>query len=138
VGCLVQIYQAPSEKKARQLAREYERKNGVTTRIAKGEGHKTYREPRLRTWTGPIKQHDRSRSKKPWSRRELGLTGSVVWHFKSPSGTKAFLYWRGPGSRLFLGMGTITLVPIDHPSANGNYDSRAQAEVAVKRFLEWT
>jgi len=79
-----------------------------------------------------------SKSKKLWSRREVGPTGAVAWHFTSPNGGKGFLMWNGPGSRIFLGMGRTFFVPVDHTSANGNYDTRAQAEAAVRRFLEWT
>jgi hypothetical protein len=41
--------------------------------------------------------------------------------------------WNGPGSRLFLLFGN-KLVVIDHHSADGNYNSLAEAEAALRRF----
>jgi hypothetical protein len=63
-------------------------------------------------------------------------TGLVVWAVPN---TNLQIMWAGPGSRLKIGFdltragGSASL--IDHPSADGNYNTRREAEVAVHAFL---
>jgi hypothetical protein len=64
-------------------------------------------------------------------------TGATVW---SVPGGSLQIMWMGPGSHLRIGydflkagapMGSI----IDHPAASDSYNTRSEAEAAVKAFL---
>jgi len=64
-------------------------------------------------------------------RRHTGAMGAVEW-----VGATASYFWFGPGSGLQLSIGEDrrNCSPIDHPGANGTYDTRKQAEQAIEAF----
>lgn len=55
-------------------------------------------------------------------------------HFTSWTVDGHRYYWNGPGSRLKLVFGD-TLVPIEHPTADGSYRTYREADLALRRFL---
>jgi hypothetical protein len=64
-------------------------------------------------------------------------TGGVVWQLPD---SKLQVMWTGPGSILRLGYdllkpGSSYPTAIEHPTADGNYMTRAQAEKALQAFL---
>lgn len=62
-------------------------------------------------------------------RRTTNPMGHVLWNT-----TRGDYLWCGRGSRLILVFGD-SLVPIDHPTADGTYDRERDAKAALGRFL---
>lgn len=58
-----------------------------------------------------------------------------MWTFSLPDTQRLWLHWDGPGSRLYLATNQIMRL-IDHPVANGKYQTRKQAERAARAFIE--
>ena len=67
-------------------------------------------------------------------RRQIGVIGNAIWRLPPPS--PWVIYWNGPGARLLFGSNKpgSHLSPIEHPSADGNYNSLKEAQAAVTRF----
>jgi hypothetical protein len=61
--------------------------------------------------------------------RSTNPMGHVLW-----STTRGDYVWFGPGSRLGLIFGD-SLVTIEHPTADGSYESARDARAALGRFL---
>jgi hypothetical protein len=66
-------------------------------------------------------------------------TGLTTWGPLPDTGIMHIL-WPGPGSGLFLVIGQpdtvgVPMTRIEHPSASGSYDSRAEARKAVHAFI---
>ena len=73
---------------------------------------------------------------KRYLNRKTSPTGLAVWQVPD---SEMQIMWSGPGGRLSFGQaykagGAMTF--IEHPSADGAYDSLKAAEAAVKRFME--
>lgn len=70
-------------------------------------------------------------------RPQTSPTGLVMWPIVGTA--EASLIWLGPGSGLFLGINATSpqgiMTAIDHPSANGTYDTRLEAARAARRFV---
>jgi len=64
-------------------------------------------------------------------RSHTGPAGAVEW-----VGRTASYFWFGPGSGLWLSIGEdhTSCTRIEHPAADGSYDTRAQAQRAVSAF----
>jgi hypothetical protein len=68
--------------------------------------------------------------------KQVSPTGLTLW----PLGDDLSIVWRGPGSRLLLGInatkpgGSLSL--IEHPTANDVYHSREDAARAARAFVE--
>lgn len=63
-------------------------------------------------------------------------TGGAVWNI--PGDSRLQLLWNGPGGGLFLADAFTPgglMVRIEHPSADGTYDSAAAAQRAVDAYL---
>jgi hypothetical protein len=63
-------------------------------------------------------------------------TGLLVWAVPH---TSLQIMWAGPGARLKIGhpmKAGGSMFSIEHPSADGAYDSARAASAAVKKFLE--
>jgi hypothetical protein len=67
--------------------------------------------------------------------RQTGPTGLTVWVLPD-SGLE--IMWPGPGAGLFIGRATTpggAVTRIEHPTADGQYMKRADAQRAVDAFL---
>jgi hypothetical protein len=68
---------------------------------------------------------------------QTGPTGLTLWG-PLPETTDFYLMWGGPGSRLRLAIRPLsvdgTSTTIEHPTANGTYDTRREAAAAVAAF----
>jgi hypothetical protein len=75
------------------------------------------------------------------ARPSVSPTGLTIWPLPSPgdAGGRLSLVWPGPGSRLYLGLDATrpggSLVPIDHPTASGQYATRKDAARAAAAFV---
>ena len=66
---------------------------------------------------------------------QTGPTGLIVWRIPD---TGLEIMWPGPGAGLFVGAATTpggAVTRIEHPSADGTYDTRKDAQRAVDAFL---
>lgn len=75
------------------------------------------------------------------TRQQLGEaettpTGLTLWRLDSPLS----IIWLGPGGGLLLGIHATSLdgqiVPIEHPTASGTFDTRKAAKKAAQAFLD--
>jgi hypothetical protein len=72
-------------------------------------------------------------------RKTIYPTGLTVWRL--PDQWLMHIMWIGPGAGLRLCIGdpadgsTAIGTAIEHPSASGTYDSRREAETAVRAFV---
>jgi len=57
-----------------------------------------------------------------------------MWTFALPETDALWLHWDGPGAGLYLASPAV-MRPIDHPTANGTYQTRKQAQAAVDAFI---
>lgn len=65
-----------------------------------------------------------------------GVMGLTVWALP---GATLEIMWAGPGARLWIGQPRVAggcVTTIDHPTADGIYDSRKDAERAVAAFID--
>ena len=73
--------------------------------------------------------------------REQRAPTGLVCFGPLPETRTMFLVWLGSGSHLFLGVNPFspdgTLTPILHPTANGVYDTLAEARAAADAFAHY-
>ena len=68
--------------------------------------------------------------------RKTSPTGLTVWQLPR---SDMQIVWIGPGAGLSVGCAYrpgATMTRVEHPTADGQYDSLKDAEAAVRRFLD--
>jgi len=66
---------------------------------------------------------------------ERSPMGAVTFSARRFGYSDTWFYWNGPGARLQLMFGA-KLVYIEHPSADGTYNTLKEAQAAARRFCE--